>query len=330
MVKWIITGYQHAWVNNHLLVLVETNEPIHALLHYSLSPEIFTYITSVRRGISRLVKPLWELANPVQVEQAEPGDTLEHQFFLPAVPDQATLTFYLTATAESIETKSVSIPIKIQHPLQDAADPIDPTPFGDWVRGQVWIQNMIDSVPMDHPYWNQTGMTGTGALEHTDWGLRLTIGATIASVAQIYTEALFDLQLDYTRDSQLRAVIFLPVLTAGTRVAILHGTYIGAYSAYGFTISNVFLYGFTKNPAGTSSVLLATIAAATIYHLEAKHKHGNRVEFWINGTYINELTTTLPNSVDRGFFAWITDYDYAGTHIYFRRFMLWKDGIWTA
>lgn len=330
MVKWIITKYEHVWVDKHLFALIETDQPIHAFLHYSLEKELFSAKASERRGIRRGVEPLWELANPIELEQDQPGDTLKHRFFLPGVPAQATLTFYLTATQDSIETKSVSVPIKIQHPCQDGADPVNPTPFGNWVREQVWEQNIKDAVGIHDDIWNVTGMTGTGYFAYGMNQLSLIIGPTAGSVAEIYAGDIFDLALNPDLKSQLRAVVRFPHVSDNLLAHIVHGD-IAVGSGYGFITYNGDLRGFMRNPDGGAYVDLGiTLEDDTTYLLEAKFRHFYGVQFWVNGEFILEHLEGTPETTGHSFHARITDPDTASVAIHFRRFMIWQESIWTG
>lgn len=330
MVKWIITKYEHSWIHTRLLVLVWTDQPIHAFLHYSLSPEIFSYISGERRGIRRIVTALWELANPIIIEQENPGDTLYHQFFLPAVPDQATLTFFITATSEGIEAKSVSIPIKIQHPEQGAADPVDPAPFADYIDFSPWRSNFKDAVGIHDDIWNVTGMTGTGYFAYGMNQLSLIIGPDAGSVAEIYAGDIFDLALNPDLKSQLRVVVRFPLVSNNLEAHIVHGD-IDAGSGYGFMTYLGELRGFMRNPIDGAYVNLGiTLEANTDYLLEAKFRWFYGVQFWVNGVFILEHMHGTPDTAGHSFHARITDPDTASVAIHFKRFMLWQESLWTG
>lgn len=330
MVKWIITKYQHSWEGNRLMILVWTDEPIHAFLHYSLSPEIYSYITSIRRGVRRLIKPLWELPDQNIIEQAMNGDTLAHAFYIPAIPNLATLTFFISATRSGVEAKSVSIPIRVVHPIQGGADELDCGELEGALMFIPWESNQKDAVGIHDDIWNVTGMTGTAYFAYGMNQLSLIIGPTPGSEAQIYAGNIFDLAFDHTLDSQLRAIVRFPIVSETQNAIIYHGTHFTP-SGYGFYLDGSDLFGSFRSSSGYGwLLLLSPLLSDTTYLLEAKYKAGGSVEWWINGNFIGKLTTSLPDSSGYSFFAYITHPTTASVAIHFRRFMIWQQSIWTS
>lgn len=107
-----------------------------------------------------------------------------------------------------------------------------------------------------------------------------TTGATSGNANELVKQPAEQGLLTFSRKSNMRTGMLVGQITDQTVYLVAGGLSSGSY--YGFKITNATLYGVVSNGTTESTVSLATIAASTVYALEARYEPKSKVVFYVD------------------------------------------------
>jgi len=142
----------------------------------------------------------------------------------------------------------------------------------------------------------QTGGTGTEVIAASVIGVSLQTGATINNTA--YIRKYFNAVPYFTtwdKNRTLRCVVNFTD-NADQLIWMVWGDATTSERKIGFYVDGAHLNAIVAN--GTNNItieLITTLSTGTDYVLEAKFYAGDRCEFFINGSFINQTSTYLPS-----------------------------------
>lgn len=106
--RWVVTDYQHNWLNGYFTVHVTTDIPAHLTMLYTGKAIRLHLRQKVIRGVSKLTVPDYCFVEYQALDQEEAGDTLVHTFtFGPWEPGQC-YSFRFIATIDGEPSSSDS------------------------------------------------------------------------------------------------------------------------------------------------------------------------------------------------------------------------------
>jgi len=183
---------------------------------------------------------------------------------------------------------------------KDGADEIDITdlPGGGGISDLYSDDNLFFQTFFQSLDNSKNVETGSGTISLSDGRVRMEAGGAINDAAEIYRD------LDYlapaptwskTRKFKARLLMYADA-DCLEELWIITGRR-GTYKHFGFRVASGILYGTCSNQVSRSEVALETLGAGYYSEervLEAVFTPGSKVEFYVDGSLIDELTTTLP------------------------------------
>jgi len=106
--RWILTDYSHSWSNGVLTVRTVSDIASHMWLRWTAEPVKIHLRTTIDRGLGRIMKPDYCFVQYNDIEQNEPGDTLEHTFTWPGWAECYRRWYYFWATVAAELSPSVT------------------------------------------------------------------------------------------------------------------------------------------------------------------------------------------------------------------------------
>lgn len=134
---------------------------------------------------------------------------------------------------------------------------------------------------------------GTGSVANGSTGLLLTTGANSTDFVRVKKWPTYQKIINFQNVSFMRTSIgIVSGSTTSVTTYVVHGGLGTKY--YGFKVVGTSLYGVTYDGTTENAVLLKTVAADTVYSLEARYYPANKVVFLIDGEQVGVSIANLP------------------------------------
>ncbi len=98
-VRWLIQDYLQTWTDHTVVITFTTDRPVHAWLRWTAEPPDMHLLSATVRGWTSMKDPYYCFDVYQDIEQDEPGDTLQHTFQWPGWYHCLTRWFYFWATS---------------------------------------------------------------------------------------------------------------------------------------------------------------------------------------------------------------------------------------
>ena len=179
--------------------------------------------------------------------------------------------------------------------------------------------------------WFTKEAAGSGTITIRLGSLYLKTGATIGSTVRIFNNELSVAGIKGSKSSAFETCFFVGTLSTN-QVEIITGVGDagqvwgeddGTANSYGFKIINKVLMGYSNTTTGTdkleSTVEITGVTLPNFNVYRAIHTSSKNVKFYVNGSYMNQVTTNLPSgNNDCTFVFGITNKEAANKEFYTR------------
>lgn len=104
--RWTLTYYAHFWVGNTLHINATTDRACHMWVRYTFIPPVLDQRAEAARGLKKMTNPKYCFVEWTEVEQTQPGDTLNHSFQIPGWTPGIHIWWHFIATIDGDPTTS--------------------------------------------------------------------------------------------------------------------------------------------------------------------------------------------------------------------------------
>jgi len=105
---FLVIQFAYACTSGGCTFSCQTDVPCHLTAHITAERPRIRYIPADKRGAQFTLSSMTCFVQIAQADQAEPGDTTDHTFFIPMPLESHTYYWYLTGTILSLPCKSIS------------------------------------------------------------------------------------------------------------------------------------------------------------------------------------------------------------------------------
>lgn len=188
---------------------------------------------------------------------------------------------------------------QLKYPLNESDSKIIRDVVSDRILDIVWNDYYYYSTFFESIDGYGQTVGGTGSVSITENQIEVATGATSGSSAILQKYPTQQNVLRWDRESRFRSDLSLFDDDAQeVRLSIGDSSNGVQDSHYGFWVDDATLKGTSSLNTTVESVTLKTLAASTVYSLEARYFPGSRVDFYVDGLKLGSVTNqaALPSA----------------------------------